>query len=120
MSLVVVEVQYVVSILGDEARVIKIGNEVYGYEAFLEGPSDPFLARMQLFLKDIPEHSHPGTDEALTVMQGELGVRLDGGEEIVLAVGDRILIPRGVDHSYRLISKAVGVFSFKPNRAGNN
>ncbi|MGD9530895.1 cupin domain-containing protein [Pseudonocardia sp.] len=48
-----------------------------------------------------PPHNHPW-DEGYLVLDGALGVTLDGAPETVLGAGASVLVPAGATHSYRI------------------
>ena len=45
-----------------------------------------------------PPHLHPSQDEHFEVLEGEITVRIEGGEETHSGVGEKIAIPRGTKH----------------------
>ncbi|KNB51375.1 cupin [Streptomyces caatingaensis] len=46
----------------------------------------------------VSEHYHPYSEEYLFVIEGALKVRLNGEQEVELAVGEGIVVPIGVRH----------------------
>jgi mannose-6-phosphate isomerase-like protein (cupin superfamily) len=50
-----------------------------------------------------PLHVHHDEDEAFHVLDGELLIRV-GDQQLSLGVGETVLAPRGVPHSYRVTS----------------
>src|SRR3954453_5764143 len=50
-----------------------------------------------------PLHVHHDEDEAFHVLDGELPIRV-GDQQLSLGVGETVLAPRGVSHSYRVTS----------------
>lgn len=51
-----------------------------------------------------PCHLHHWEDETLYVLSGALTVYLDG-QQVALAAGEAILLPRGVEHTYAVASE---------------
>jgi len=47
----------------------------------------------------VPVHIHPGQDEFILVLEGELDLKLDGAWSKA-KVGDLVRMPRGVPHGY--------------------
>ncbi|MCH9672780.1 MAG: cupin domain-containing protein [Gammaproteobacteria bacterium] len=54
-----------------------------------------------------PVHSHP-YDEVLMILEGEAKAWLDGGEDeaVTLGVGDTIMLPANVAHSFCVVGEA--------------
>ena len=67
----------------------------------------------------LPAHSHPDAEQAVVVTSGRISFTV-AGEETVLAVGDVMVIPRGVEHSGRsLEGEATFLEVFAPGRVEN-
>lgn len=49
-------------------------------------------------------HVHPGSDETFLVLEGELGIGLEG-QELVLGPGQMFTVPRGTVHRTRPIGE---------------
>ena len=62
--------------------------------------------------KMTPWHCHPGTDEAIYVLEGEIDVNVDGDERRVTA-GDLWMAPRGVPHAFTVVSRIARLLSFQ-------
>jgi quercetin dioxygenase-like cupin family protein len=54
--------------------------------------------------KTTPLHSHPEVDETLYVLDGEILVHIDGGEQ-TLRSGGVAMVPRGVPHAFLITSE---------------
>jgi quercetin dioxygenase-like cupin family protein len=54
-----------------------------------------------------PEHFHPGYDEHFEVVTGSFIFRIDGQERSVSA-GEKVIVPRGVPHTFRCIGDQYG------------
>jgi quercetin dioxygenase-like cupin family protein len=66
----------------------------------------------------VPLHRHPTAGEALVVLDGELGLELDG-DAVALAAGDSAQLPPGTSCSWRVASDYARVLIFaEPERAG--
>jgi quercetin dioxygenase-like cupin family protein len=61
--------------------------------------------------KMTPWHCHPGADEAIYVLEGEIDVNVDGAEHRV-AAGDLWMAPRGVPHAFTIVSNTARLLSF--------
>jgi|SRR5581483_12265580 len=61
--------------------------------------------------KTTPLHLHPGFDETICVLEGELLVHVDGAEHRAGA-GAVAMIPRGVPHAFLVTSEEARVLSF--------
>lgn len=46
----------------------------------------------------VAEHYHPYSEEFLFLVRGRLAVRVEGSDEIELAVGEGLMIPKGLRH----------------------
>ena len=53
--------------------------------------------------KVTPLHAHPGSDESMYVLDGEILMHLDGTEHRV-AAGGFVMAPRGVPHAFLVLS----------------
>jgi mannose-6-phosphate isomerase-like protein (cupin superfamily) len=55
-------------------------------------------------------HSHPDSDEFFLVVDGELTIRMDGGD-VVLRPGEVFVVPRGVPHQpYAAVETSILMF----------
>lgn len=52
---------------------------------------------------DIPRHVHHSADEAIYVLEGELGVEFDG-RDYTVGPGGFVLLPMGIPHALRRVS----------------
>jgi quercetin dioxygenase-like cupin family protein len=52
----------------------------------------------------VPSHVHANEDEWLLVLDGELRVRVDGGERLV-GPAEPVVLPRGVPHAVAVVSE---------------
>jgi quercetin dioxygenase-like cupin family protein len=62
--------------------------------------------------KTTPLHTHPGEDEALYVLEGEILVHIDGEEHAVGARGLAVA-PRGVPHAFLVISETARLLTLQ-------
>jgi quercetin dioxygenase-like cupin family protein len=53
--------------------------------------------------KMTPLHTHPGSDETMYVLEGEILMHLDGSEHRVTA-GGTVMAPRGLPHAFMVLS----------------
>jgi quercetin dioxygenase-like cupin family protein len=53
--------------------------------------------------KMTPLHSHPGSDESMYILDGEILMHMDG-EEHRVGVGGFVVAPRGVPHAFLVLS----------------
>lgn len=61
--------------------------------------------------KMTPWHTHPDSDEMAYVLEGEIEVNIDGDQRIVGA-GGMCMTPRGVPHSFRVLSPTCRMLAF--------
>jgi len=72
-----------------------------------------FLFEDELSLgKMTPLHCHPGTDEAIYVLEGEIVLNMDGDEQH-LDTGGMWMVPRGVAHAFTVVSPRARLLSFQ-------
>jgi quercetin dioxygenase-like cupin family protein len=62
--------------------------------------------------KMTPLHSHPDTDEAIFVLEGDILANIDGVEHVV-GVGGMIYTPRGVPHAFVVRSATARLLSLQ-------
>jgi quercetin dioxygenase-like cupin family protein len=65
-----------------------------------------------------PPHIHNNEEEAFYVLEGEMEVEV-GGEAATLTAGGFALAPRGVPHSFRVLSDEVRVLVIASSPGGN-
>ncbi|WP_411733166.1 cupin domain-containing protein [Paeniglutamicibacter sp.] len=58
--------------------------------------------------KDTPLHTHPGSDETMVVLSGEIVMHLDGLESTIGA-GGLVMAPRGMPHAFKVTADATRV-----------
>lgn len=86
------------------------GGGVHTWKVRAEETSGAFLlfeARMDQG-KITPLHTHPGSDETMYVLEGEILVHIDGQEHTV-AAGGIAVAPRGVPHAFKVLSAAARI-----------
>lgn len=67
----------------------------------------------------LPNHSHNDAEQAVVMVKGTIRLTV-GGEAMVLADGDVVIIPRGIEHSGESIQgEAEFIEVFAPGRAEN-
>jgi quercetin dioxygenase-like cupin family protein len=67
----------------------------------------------------LPSHTHPDAEQAMVVTSGRIAMTV-GGEETVLAAGEVLVIPRGVEHSgHSVEGEATFIEVFAPSRVDN-
>ncbi len=66
---------------------------------------------------EFTEHAHPDTDELFLVLEGELTIRLEGGD-VVLGPGQAYVVPKGVRHQPASASGAQ-LLLFEPSQTVN-
>jgi quercetin dioxygenase-like cupin family protein len=92
---------------GPRARVLLDGEKTGGRFALLE--------LQETHGDEPPRHLHHWEDEALYVLQGELTVYL-GEAAISAPAGTALLLPRGVEHSYAVVSETASLLAlFTPS-----
>ncbi len=67
--------------------------------------------------KSTPLHTHPGEDEAIYVLEGELLVHSDGEEQRV-GQGGFFFAPRGVPHAFMVTSETAHVLGWQTPGTG--
>jgi hypothetical protein len=82
----------------DSGKVVDVLGHTYTYKAY--GPGIIFaFATLDLPDTGIPLHIHPDQDEFILVQEGTYRVQL-GNSVQTAQVGDLIILPRGIPHSY--------------------
>jgi len=51
----------------------------------------------------LPPHVHSREDEVISVLEGEIRVRQDGGRERAIGAGGVVFLPRGQEHSFAVL-----------------
>ena len=68
---------------------------------------------------ELPAHTHPDAEQAMVVTSGRIAFTV-AGEKTVLAEGDVVVIPRGVEHSgHSIEGEATFIEVFAPTRIEN-
>jgi mannose-6-phosphate isomerase-like protein (cupin superfamily) len=91
---------------GDGERRWFFGGGVHTWKATAEETDGAFLLfeDQMVFGKMTPLHIHPGSDETMIVLEGEILMHLDGSEHTVPAGGVAVA-PRGVPHAFMVVSE---------------
>ena len=67
--------------------------------------------------KVTPLHLHPNEDEGLYVLEGEVLIHLDQKEQVV-SEGGVFIVPRGVPHAFKVISKTARLLTWQTPGTG--
>ena len=62
--------------------------------------------------KMTPWHTHPESDETIYILEGEIEVNIDGDQRVIGA-GSTCMTPRGVPHSFRVLSPTARMLAFQ-------
>ena len=65
------------------------------------------VVRLAVFQGDSDWHAHPETAEFFFVVEGELEMRLHGGETVTAGAGQGVLVPAGATHRPRAERRTV-------------
>jgi quercetin dioxygenase-like cupin family protein len=82
------------------------GGGVHTWKATAEETAGAFLLFEDLLEqgKTTPLHIHPGSDETMYVLEGEILFHMDGREHR-LSTGGFVVAPRGVPHAFLVVSQ---------------
>jgi quercetin dioxygenase-like cupin family protein len=97
---------------GEGERLWFAGGGVFTMKATAAETGDAFVLWEDTMVqgKTTPLHTHPDSEEAFYVLEGELLVHVDG-EDHTVATGGFFLAPRGVPHAFMVTSETARVLS---------
>jgi quercetin dioxygenase-like cupin family protein len=104
---------------GEGERMWFAGGGTITWKATAEETGGAFLLfedRMERG-KVTPLHTHPGEDETIYVLEGELLVHVEGGRHRVSA-GGVFIAPRGVPHAFAVVSETARVIALQTPGTG--